>query len=518
MPTLPSAIDVSESFDSEVRYRLPRRPIGLLRYLGFVPMAVGLFIASWPILFIVFFLTIGNAIRGEQFWFAVIGPLVMFGPFCFPLGGFLVFKGLLLFAGHTEIAIRGDRLYLIDRCGWLRWTRRRPLDKLRGFRVEHGPTVYPDGTRAGTDLGMGANLKADLINGKSVTICHGYPREWLLPLAEDLARRCGHVVASDEAPSAEPIRVTDDCTDPARIQYRPWQPTNSTAILESQPDGLTLTIPPAGLVGGNSWFFVVWCAGWNGILFLLVLFFLPAAFRGEVKWEGRNETVSPFVACLFLTPFLLVGIGSLFALLHRGRRRTVIAVAGDSLAIVQSGLFGTRRHEWSARDLLSFHVRSESTKDADGDTRWTIALTVQPKQGETYRLLSYRAKAELEWIATVVREALRLRPAETQPAPAPVLDRPAAEELEPVKPSPAVARWLRRAMPVLVLLGAGLGWEVREGVTKTGQTETLKNGIIFPWADHPRAGDLAERNEYVSLTIRRWFAYGCYRSSSSHGR
>ena len=82
-------------------------------------------------------------------------------------------------------------------------------------------------------------------------------------------------------------------------------------------------------------------------------------------------------------------------------------------AIVESGLFGMRRHEWSARDLLSVRVQSERTKDADGDTRWTIALIVQPKEGETYRLLSYRAKAELEWIATMVREALRLRPAET---------------------------------------------------------------------------------------------------------
>jgi hypothetical protein len=413
MSTLPSAIGVSESFDGEVCYRLPQRPIGLLRYMGLVPMAAGLVIASWPILFIVFFLMIGQGVRGEQFWFLVLGPLAMLGPFCFPLGGFLVFRGLLLFAGHTEIAIRGDRLYSIDRCGWLRWTRRRPVDKLRGFRVEHGPTVYPDGTRAGTDLGMGASLKADLINGKSVTICHGYPRGWLLPLAEDLARRCGHFVASDETASAEPIRMTDECSDPARIQYRPRQPTNSTAILESQPDSLTITIPSAGLVRGNSWFFVVWCAGWNGILFPLMIFSLPAAFRGEVKWEGGNETVSPFFACLFLTPFLLVGIGSLFALLHRGWRRTVIAVADDSLAIVESGLFGTRRREWSAHDLLSVRVQRERTKDADGDTRWTIALTVQPKEGETYRLLSYRAKAELEWIATVVREALRLRPAET---------------------------------------------------------------------------------------------------------
>src|SRR5215831_6664678 len=93
MSTLPSVIDVSESFDGEVRYSLPRRPIGLLRFMGLVPMAFGLFIASWPLLFIVFFLTVGHAVKGEKFWFVVLGPLAMFGPFCFPLGGFLLFRG-----------------------------------------------------------------------------------------------------------------------------------------------------------------------------------------------------------------------------------------------------------------------------------------------------------------------------------------------------------------------------------------------------------------------------------------
>ena len=153
-----------------------------------------------------------------------------------------------------------------------------------------------------------------------------------------------------------------------------------------------------------------------------------------------------------------------------------------------------------------------------GDIDRVIALAVQPKEGETYRLLSYRPKPELEWIATMVQQALWLRPAETHPPPAPVTDRPAAAEPEPVQPSSPLGRWLGCAIPILVVLGAGLGWEVREGVRRTGQTVTLKNGIIFPWGDHPSANDLPERKEYASLTIRRWYAYGCYRSSSSHGK
>jgi len=148
MSALPSAIAFSAFPGDEVHYRLPQRPLGPIRYLGLLPMAFGLFIASLPILGIVFFLTARPALKGKMLQFAVIGPLVAFGPICFPLGGFILFKGLLAVAGHTEIAVRAGRLYLTDRCGLLRWTRRRPLDKLRGFRVEHGHATRPDGPRA----------------------------------------------------------------------------------------------------------------------------------------------------------------------------------------------------------------------------------------------------------------------------------------------------------------------------------------------------------------------------------
>ncbi|HEY7329624.1 MAG TPA: hypothetical protein VH592_18440 [Gemmataceae bacterium] len=408
MPTLPSAIDVSDSFDGEVRYRLPQRPIGRLRYVGLLPMAIGLFIVSWPILGIVFFLTAVPAPAGGLFWFAVLGPLLMFGPVCFPLGGFIVFKGLLIVTGHTEISLRADRLYLIDRCGWFRWTRRPPVANLRGFRVEHGSPAFLYSGRTQGDLGLRASLKADLIDGKSLTVCQGYPHEWLLPLAEDLARRCQQVVPSSRTASGESIRVVEICTDPSRVQDRPCQPTNSTAILESQPDGLTITIPPAGLVGGSGWFFVLWCLGWNSAAFPFAILFLCLAIQGEAKWQRSNEKMSVLAACLFMAPFLVVGIGSLFALLHRAWRRTVIAVAGDSLQIVESGLLGTRRRHWSETDLLGVGVRSDSWQNSKGNTRWTISLTVQSRQGGMYRLLSYREKAELEWIATVLRQALRL--------------------------------------------------------------------------------------------------------------
>ena len=404
MSALPSEITVFESPGSEVHYQLPRRPSAPVRYMGLMPMAVGVFIASWPLIFIAFFLFVAHAAKGPSVLFAVLGPLVIFGPICFPLGGFLMLFGLFSVAGHTEIIVGEGRLRSIDRCGFLRWTRRRSLEKLRGFRVEDSPT----GATAANQSSRLSSLKADLANGKSVTVVQGYPREWMLPLARDLAVRCYSLSSPYSTPIPKPIPVVEVSADPSIVRDRDEQPPGSTAIVEPRSGGFTITIPPAGLRRVNKGL-LLFCLFWNGFLSVFMPLFLVSAFRGVAKWEGTNQNVSPLFACAFMTPFLLIGIGLALAVIHAGRRRASIAVNGDRLNIVETTVFGTRKREWAARDLVDIRVQSELNQDSEGVYGWTTALHVQPKVGKPHCLLSYRDKAELEWIATLLRQALGLR-------------------------------------------------------------------------------------------------------------
>jgi hypothetical protein len=404
MTALPSEITVAEFGGGEVCYRLPRRPSGLVRFGGLLGMAMGAFFASWPLLGLAFLRSAGPPLDGPRRSLAV-PILFVFEPICFSLGGLLVFRGLLGLAGHTEIVVREGSLYSIDRWGFLRWTRRRPLEKLRGFRLENR------GGRPGVEERTEdwPTLKADFGDGKSLMVCCGYPREWVLPLAEDLALKCRRQMSRYSATLTAPIPLPYVSEESATVRDRARQPAHSTAILERQADGFTITIPPVGLRRSCKGFFFAWCLIWNIFLVVFVPLFLPAAFRGEVKWEGTKEIVSPLFACLFMTPFLLVGVGSALAFSYRVRRSASIVVAGDTLKIVETTLFGTRQREWAARDLAGIRVISESSPDSEGGTRWTTTLNVHPKEGETYRYLSYRDKAELEWIATLLRPALRLR-------------------------------------------------------------------------------------------------------------
>jgi hypothetical protein len=329
-------------------------------------------------------------------------PLVFFGPFCFPLGGLMLFWGLHIVAGRTEIDIRSARLRVLYKCGPFGLPRRMWLDKIRVFRLDGDSQSKP------TAIAQPTNLFVESTSGKSIVLCVGYPRDWLLRLASDLARRCQQIV-EHENPHREPIVVAGDR---AIIQERPQQPGTSTAILEQQPNGFRITIPPPGMLKGSSSSFVVWCLVWNGMMCLMAPLFLYAAFQGEVKWAGGDDKVSILFMCCFLAPFVLIGMGTLIVLYTRGRHCVVISVADQSLEVLARGFVGTRSSWWQSKDLLAIGALREKQDGANEEgeyvTSWTVSLGIQTARGEITRLLTNRDQAELEWIATELRRSLQL--------------------------------------------------------------------------------------------------------------
>lgn len=400
-------ITIIESPDGEVRYCLPKRPPNAVRRIVCgVIMAFGGFIAGMPIVGILVF--VSSQKQGHQNGFLqpdVLLPLLVFGPICFPLGGLILFWGMHIVAGRTEIAIRLGRLRVLFKYGPVGLPRRMRLDQIRVFRLSNDLESPQSNAEAIAQPVRSTSLMAELSNGKSKAVCVDYPGDWLMPLAQDLARRCQEFVEHEVNAPVEPIKVEDD---PAKIRDRPLQPSKSTAILEPRPNGITITIPPPGMLKGSSRFFVSWCLGWNGLVLLIGPIFLYTAFQGKAKWEGSDEKVSLLFMSCFMSPFILIGIGSLIALFIRGRRSAVLSVAENSLEVLESDFFGTRSHQWQAKVLITIGILREKHDDGEGGTTWTISLGIQAKDGSTSRLLSNRDQAELEWIATLLRQTLHL--------------------------------------------------------------------------------------------------------------
>ena len=79
---------------------------------------------------------------------------------------------------------------------------------------------------------------------------------------------------------------------------------------------------------GPGCFFLFFAAFWNSIVFVFVL----AAAFGEVKEKGSGEPVGWFI-WVFLTPFILVGLGTGYAALAFLLNKTTIKVEGNELKV-----------------------------------------------------------------------------------------------------------------------------------------------------------------------------------------
>jgi hypothetical protein len=260
----------------------------------------------------------------------------------------------------------------------------------------------------------------------------GYPRSWLLAVADDLARRClppaepatssgppplaqavfaplpdlttapaaiplQPLVRAQPGPAPPPVRIAVVEGDPDLGEYEELdeQPTGSRIVVDRSGDRLTFIVPPPGWEANRGW---IVCA----ILpCLLALALTGGLFSGGNSWGGLAAMA------LFALAAWATGIGFFLAAYTRSCRRVVLDVTGEGLVVWQSGLFRTRPRQWSGQQLADIFVAQRVTRDEDGTEYWALQIYPQAGEGRALHLLAHRDLAELRWLATVLRRTLR---------------------------------------------------------------------------------------------------------------
>jgi hypothetical protein len=408
---LPPEIVVTETANG-VHYRLPRLQLGPVRFVGCALIAFGLFPAGMGGAFLVVAATVIPNLSGPAI---VVACLFLLMPLAFLLGGLaLIYLGGWMLAGHQEIELTARHIRSALCVGPLRWSGRRSRARLKQFTVVRGDHPSPN---SGSDLEASGNvLQAECEGSRPLRLARGYPEKWLRALANDLTRKCRALPAEAPDELAAAVSVAEESASPHDIRDRPERPINCRAILEEQANGVTLLLPPAGVWQGSNKFIVLWTFLWCGLVLPITVGFVAAVLWGDVH-DKHGQPDSP-LSLLFLVPFWLVGLGFLLGILHRGRRRATLTVDGEQLLVVQSGLFGTRRSEWSREEIAELRVVCDRrSKIGEGKKRhayypWLIDLRIVPRDGAAVNVITYREgdprKADLEWMATVLRGALHL--------------------------------------------------------------------------------------------------------------
>jgi hypothetical protein len=407
---LPPEVTVTE-LPTGVHYRLPPRPLGTYRYVGLALFILGLVLCSVPLIPA---WQVVRAIRQEipddQ------GMLWLFAAaFCFLFlraGLALAHVGLFILAGHSEIELRGGTLYAVERCGPVRWTWERSAVGLRRFFVSEGleplnafgkVSVGPLGT-----LGVITPEWKAVVGGekaKPMWLAPGYPRPRLLALAEDLARRCPLPAAAPAAGQPAPtVPVLEKEPDFSDYEELAEQPAGSQITVEETATGLTLNVPPVGL-GPNAG--AILCGG---------LFVCLVAAGISANVSADDEVIS---TVLVAAGVWVAGIALLVEGASRVGRRAELVVVGDTLFVRQSNLFGSEWQQWSRQHVADVFV-VHCPGDSDNDDYWQLQIQPHPGGGDAYHLLAGRDVAELRWLATVLRRALRC-PCNSQDSPPPGL-------------------------------------------------------------------------------------------------
>jgi hypothetical protein len=186
--------------------------------------------------------------------------------------------------------------------------------------------------------------------------------------------------------------------DPELSEYEELdeRPAGSRIAVDAAGDRLTLIVPPPGWEANRAW-----VAG-GVVACLIALGLTSALFAGQQSWAGLPVTA------LIALPAWAAGIGLLLVGSNRARRRVVLDVTGDALVVWQSGLLRTRPRRWSRQQLADvFVMYYPPTGEDEVEGHWELQIHPQPGHGRVFSLLAYRDVAELRWLATVLRRALR---------------------------------------------------------------------------------------------------------------
>jgi hypothetical protein len=399
---LPPAVRVEELPDG-TRFVLPRRELGRFRYLGLLPLVAGLLMVAAPLLLLP---VVVRGFAGVGFGVFMLASIAMAGVPLVVNGVTLIGLGLFVLAGHAEVEVRGGRLLAIDRYGWVRYRRPIPVERIRRIKVtdkggddDTAPT--PQGSTPEELEGLALLLVET--DGKPAWVAAGYRRDLLVPLAEQLSRLCRAETDAGETTAAPPVEV--ETAEPAGVTGlllidRPDRPSRSRAVWEYGADGgVTIQLPPPGIWRGSKGllgFTLAWTAI-TGVGVAIATFVLVDMLKGSLAaW------ICPGVLLLFA---LAADVALLAWAVNLGRRRAVLAVVGPRLMVMQAGPFGSTRREWDRGELRTVAV------GASGLTVNGVPapeLKVVRRGGDAAGVLCGRDEAELLWVATHLRAALRL--------------------------------------------------------------------------------------------------------------
>jgi hypothetical protein len=380
----------SEHWPDRATFDFPTRPIGPLRLIGLAPMAFALVFAWVPARFMLDFFHGASRESGNNFnWFLLVFLLGFIATAMTPFA-----IGLFILAGRTRLVVAGDRVSATQIAGPFRWSRKVRFADIERLEVA-AIMAKSESVPAVPALGQLGALMAILREGKKAALLVGYPRDWLEGMAAELSGLMQLQGKTVPVTQAAALSRSTNVSAEAPIE----KPADSLATLVATANGIELSVPSPGLWKGSQGllaFGIIWC---------VVLGLITTGFALGARQTTSRNSLGPLGTALILAGFWGIGAGTVLGGIHLGTRRWSLHADPQRLHIALQSALRFREWQWPAPDIREIKV---------GDSGVTVnnrrleQLQIHPRAGHKTGLLTGRNHAELGWIATVLRQALRL--------------------------------------------------------------------------------------------------------------
>ncbi len=371
-----------------VRFRLPRRRLGAGWLVSWFFTLFGLGFAT-----VVPAMSVWNALnRGGGLDAFDIVWLVAQVPFMLAGLAFVVL-GHVIRRSRCIVELTRDALKVTESTGLVWWSWSCPRDAITGVKIYKANLQTNGRPIKEGPLKDASVVRVETSEGPRLLIGVGYPLATCTAVAQALGERLDVPV---EAADEEAVLLT--ALGPVGIAPPPplEQPEGSNIEVEQFDDGVTLKVPPAGIRGTKGLFsFSVF---WLAFISVFTAIFLGAFLSNPQKVDGPI-----WVIPLVISIFFLVGFAMLAGALNMARRRAVLAVVDRSLMVLQTGLFGSKRREWTAGEIQRI-VCGPSGMSVNN--RPVMELQIHPTNGKKFGLLAGRDNDELRWMAGLLSRTL----------------------------------------------------------------------------------------------------------------
>jgi hypothetical protein len=292
------------------------------------------------------------------------------------------------------LVVARDRITITQIAGPLRWSRKLRFADIDRLEVA-GRMASPDDRSTLPALAQLAALVAALRQGKKAVLLVGYPRDWLEGMAAELSglmQLQGRAVAVTQAVA---LRQSGSVSAEPVIE----KPADSPVNLVAMSSGIELSVPAAGLWKGSHGllpFGIIWC--------LMLCAITAGMVFGSHQKRSRNS-LGPLGGALILAGFWGIGLGMVVGGIHLGTRRWSLRADSQRLQVTVRSAMRSREWQWPASEIS---VIKAADSNVTVNNRRLEQLQIHLRAGGKTGLLTGRDPAELGWIATELRRALRL--------------------------------------------------------------------------------------------------------------